>query len=286
MPLDQIFLQEFNLLITLPFLVSTLGSIAANEVKEFAKGLKGRKAAKQATLAEKIREYKEQNDWPKLLQEAWNKALCSNKIPDNEFAVALSDEVFINKLFADLLSQEATNELLENILAERNNIVALSKFNEHELREFVPAILKAFIVAISKDELLRFLYVAAQNQKIFDRLIQEGAITREQHSAITHNLQLSNTELDSFRSEHSAHARQTADTLFEILTRLKNPPGQHPVMLIDDVIYEMDETRRNHFFEEIGRGGQVLITATEIGHLGDLAEKAKLFRVESGSIGS
>lgn len=94
---------------------------------------------------------------------------------------------------------------------------------------------------------------------------------------------LDGRDLRTFGSQGQRRSSVLALRLAE-LQWLREKTGQHPVMLIDDVIYEMDETRRNHFFEEIGRGGQVLITATEIGHLGDLAETARLFRVEEGMV--
>jgi DNA replication and repair protein RecF len=65
---------------------------------------------------------------------------------------------------------------------------------------------------------------------------------------------------------------------------LRRKTGQHPLMLLDDVIYEMDEGRREHFFEEISRGGQVLITATEVEHLAPLVTKAKIFEVQNGVV--
>ncbi len=65
---------------------------------------------------------------------------------------------------------------------------------------------------------------------------------------------------------------------------LQRKTGQHPVMLLDDVIYEMDESRRRHFFEAIEQGGQVLITATELEHLAPLVPGAKLFQVIGGEI--
>ncbi|RJP19845.1 MAG: hypothetical protein C4520_12210 [Candidatus Abyssobacteria bacterium SURF_5] len=228
MPLDQIFLQEFNLLITLPFLVSTLGSMAANEVKDFAKALAGKKAAKQVALTEKIREYREQCDLPGLIQKAWSKALRST-VSNDEMAFALADEAFANSLFADLLSQEAANETVDKVLAQREKVATLAHFDEKELREVVPAIHKAFIVTVSKDELLRFLYITAQNQKIFDRLIREGAFTQEQLVKIVNKLQLFSQKLDSLHSEHSRHAIRTEEVLSQIVILLKDALARQDV---------------------------------------------------------
>lgn len=60
--------------------------------------------------------------------------------------------------------------------------------------------------------------------------------------------------------------------------------GQAPLLLIDDVIYEMDAGRRARFLDMIDRGAQVFVTATQLDPLGPLAERAKIFRVDGGSI--
>ena len=60
--------------------------------------------------------------------------------------------------------------------------------------------------------------------------------------------------------------------------------GTPPLLLADDVIYEMDANRRRAFLARLARSGQCLLTATDPVHLGELAESARRFRVEGGAI--
>ena len=57
-----------------------------------------------------------------------------------------------------------------------------------------------------------------------------------------------------------------------------------PLMLLDDVMSELDPTRRGRLVEMIGRGGQVLITATEPGHVPDAGAAALMLAVAEGRI--
>ena len=65
---------------------------------------------------------------------------------------------------------------------------------------------------------------------------------------------------------------------------LDSEVGETPVLLIDDVIYEMDNARRESFLELIAREGQSIITATSPEHLQTISNRAKHFQVKSGSI--
>lgn len=60
--------------------------------------------------------------------------------------------------------------------------------------------------------------------------------------------------------------------------------GSHPILLVDDVIYEMDPARRAAFLEALQHRGQVFFTVTDLVHLGPLTRNAKVFRVETGRI--
>jgi len=94
---------------------------------------------------------------------------------------------------------------------------------------------------------------------------------------------LDGRDLRAFGSQGQRRTSVLALRLAE-LEWLRRKTGQHPLMLLDDVIYEMDEGRRGHFFKAIEQGGQALITATELEHLAPLAPRAKLFRVSGGEV--
>lgn len=60
--------------------------------------------------------------------------------------------------------------------------------------------------------------------------------------------------------------------------------GYWPLLLIDDVVHEMDNTRRARFWRRIDLSGQMIVTATDREHLGAGVQPAQLFKVENGSI--
>ncbi|MGI6454763.1 MAG: DNA replication/repair protein RecF [bacterium] len=60
--------------------------------------------------------------------------------------------------------------------------------------------------------------------------------------------------------------------------------GQRPVLLIDDVVYEMDNPRRARFWQQIDPEGQLIVTATDREHLGQGLEPVRIFQVEHGTI--
>lgn len=62
--------------------------------------------------------------------------------------------------------------------------------------------------------------------------------------------------------------------------------GCWPLLLIDDVVHEMDNTRRARFWERIDPSGQIIATATDRDHLGVGLEPALIFKVDHGSISS
>lgn len=60
--------------------------------------------------------------------------------------------------------------------------------------------------------------------------------------------------------------------------------GRPPLLLLDDVMSELDETRRQAFLGLVGGGVQTVITTTNLGYFDDSAlERAKVVRIGGGS---
>lgn len=58
-----------------------------------------------------------------------------------------------------------------------------------------------------------------------------------------------------------------------------------PVLLLDDICSELDESRRKYLMKAINRGGQIFITTTELGTVKELMDGATVFEVRDGAIG-
>ena len=61
--------------------------------------------------------------------------------------------------------------------------------------------------------------------------------------------------------------------------------GRPPVMLLDDVMSELDADRRERLVAQLSRGGQSLITTTEVAHVpGAGAAGVTRLRVAEGTV--
>lgn len=60
--------------------------------------------------------------------------------------------------------------------------------------------------------------------------------------------------------------------------------GAPPLLLIDDVVYEMDNTRRSRFWDLLDLSGQAVVTATDPAHLGIHIRPAAAHKVTHGQI--
>jgi DNA replication and repair protein RecF len=66
---------------------------------------------------------------------------------------------------------------------------------------------------------------------------------------------------------------------------LQSKTGEEPVMLLDDVLSELDATRRHHLLSSVSLYQQVLITTTDLDHFDpDFLSQSALFLVSWGNI--
>ena len=69
-----------------------------------------------------------------------------------------------------------------------------------------------------------------------------------------------------------------------LVNLIKERTGEYPVLLLDDVLSELDESRRNALIELLPEGVQTIITATEKEAIDPrLWNKAKIIKIEKGS---
>ena len=72
---------------------------------------------------------------------------------------------------------------------------------------------------------------------------------------------------------------------------IQNIVDENPVLLLDDVLAELDNTRQNFLFDSIKKDTQTIITTVDISNFGHYFEKQKqlseevtIYTVESGRI--
>ena len=71
---------------------------------------------------------------------------------------------------------------------------------------------------------------------------------------------------------------------------LKDRSGEDPILLIDDVIRELDASRREYFIDLILSSGQTIFTSTDLEGIEDyikkLGERTQIFHIENGKVRS
>ena len=98
-------------------------------------------------------------------------------------------------------------------------------------------------------------------------------------------LHLNEKNLAHFGSQGQRRASALALRLAE--ARLcAEETGAQPLLLIDDVVHEMDNIRKARFWEQVDLAGQLIVTATDRGHLGAGLEPTSVFQVRNGKIHS
>lgn len=66
---------------------------------------------------------------------------------------------------------------------------------------------------------------------------------------------------------------------------MESRTGDHPILLLDDVLSELDAARRCHLLESVGSGQQVVITTTDLDRFdASFLAQAALFEVREGKI--
>jgi len=66
---------------------------------------------------------------------------------------------------------------------------------------------------------------------------------------------------------------------------LKREHSLNPILLLDDVLAELDESRQDHLLESINDDTQVIITTTHLGkHLQKWSENAQIINIKAGAI--
>ncbi|MDO4635169.1 MAG: DNA replication/repair protein RecF [Streptococcus sp.] len=65
---------------------------------------------------------------------------------------------------------------------------------------------------------------------------------------------------------------------------IKNITGDYPILLLDDVMSELDNTRQLKLLENIKENVQTFITTTSLDHLINLPDSIKIFQIENGTI--
>jgi DNA replication and repair protein RecF len=69
------------------------------------------------------------------------------------------------------------------------------------------------------------------------------------------------------------------------VTLMKQSTGEMPVLLLDDVMSELDASRRSHVIDIVNQAGQALLTTTDWNDYSpDFLQRAKLFSVEAGQL--
>lgn len=97
-------------------------------------------------------------------------------------------------------------------------------------------------------------------------------------------IKVNGLNIRSFGSQGQQRTASLALKLAEI-EFIKSETGEYPVLLLDDVFSELDNSRKKYLVNTVMDKIQTFITSTELSGInGELTDNAKVFRVESGNI--
>ncbi len=97
------------------------------------------------------------------------------------------------------------------------------------------------------------------------------------------NLLLDGKHISVFGSQGQRRTAALALRLAEAKLSFEKT-GIRPLLLIDDVVYEMDNSRRARFWEHVDQDSQLIVTATSREHLGPGIEPSTIYKVQNGEI--
>ncbi|MEW5883409.1 MAG: DNA replication/repair protein RecF [Armatimonadota bacterium] len=92
---------------------------------------------------------------------------------------------------------------------------------------------------------------------------------------------------ESARKRGSQGQQRTAVLALKLslLSLWQQREGRLPVLLLDDIMSDLDQTRRARVLQATGEMGQVFITSTELQNVSDLLDgESKIFTVEAGRV--
>ena len=143
---------------------------------------------------------------------------------------------------------------------------------------------------ISSGENLQINYVPSASEDFSESLkrIRQEEIARGMSLMGPHRDDLKFIVNDSDIGIYGSRGQQRTVALSLRLAEtrlLQSKTGEEPVMLLDDVLSELDATRRHHLLSSVSSYQQVLITTTDLDHFDpDFLDQATLLRVSSGNI--
>ncbi|MDY6892265.1 MAG: DNA replication/repair protein RecF [Chloroflexota bacterium] len=151
---------------------------------------------------------------------------------------------------------------------------------------------------------LKLLYLRSIDKECGDSDFQSketveifwGALHAARDKEIAHGMSLVGPHRDTIRfiddnvdlGIYGSRGQQRTVALSLKLAEAKlmlNRTGEHPVLLLDDVLSELDRQRRNYVLRLVTEYQQVLMTTTDLDHFtADFLAQAETFRVIRGSI--
>lgn len=154
---------------------------------------------------------------------------------------------------------------------------------------------KGYYDGLADDGPFEVRYPAAETgestirERLLERLERSRSSERERGSTQTgpHRddlvCSLDGRTLVSFGSQGQRRAAALALRLAQAKVSFEFT-GVWPILLIDDVVYEMDNMRRARFWESVDSTGQLIVTATDRDHLGTDRKPAQCFGVDHGQV--
>lgn len=178
----------------------------------------------------------------------------------------------INQLYHKACEVYHTISPAEHLEITYKSSIPLIKDLEHKVEEpymYTPQSL----CSLSKEDLIQ-AYLDAFNQKEYEELRRQVTLIGPQRDDI--EFYINGVPARTYASQGQQRSIVLAWKLAEVLF-IKELTGQNPILLLDDVMSELDETRRLAIMEFIQQGIQTIITTTNLSYFTkDILDRAQV----------
>ena len=195
-----------------------------------------------------------------------------------------------DKIYLDVLTEQLATEAAEVLFSRFkfvNQLSDLANEVQKDISNEKETLLITYKTSSSIDENMTveeiFNHLMADYEKSISQEIDQGTTTIGPHrdDIVFH---VNNRNVQTYGSQGQQRTTALSLKLAEI-DLMRNMTGEYPILLLDDVLSELDDSRQTHLLKSIQNKVQTFITTTSLdGVQMDLLTDPFIFYVEEGSI--
>lgn len=207
----------------------------------------------------------------------------------NQFLKQARSKKNYDKIYLDVLTEQLATEAAEVLFSRFkfvNQLSDLANEVQKDISNEKETLLITYKTSSSIDENMTveeiFNHLMADYEKSVSQEIDQGTTIGPHRDDIVFHV--NNRNVQTYGSQGQQRTTALSLKLAEI-DLMRNMTGEYPILLLDDVLSELDDSRQTHLLKSIQNKVQTFITTTSLdGVQMDLLTDPFIFYVEEGSI--